>query len=186
MAARPRTCWSRRAASTAQGKIHVSAMPTCTTPTGIAARRRTSSSPRPRFEGSAGDPAAIAAEMDKITEVARGHAADQEPHRRLDLQEPARPQGLATDRRGRLPRADRRRRAGVGTALQLPDQSRHRDRGRHRDSGRNRAQAREGQFRRRRSNGRSSGSAYRSVRPSRVFVTPRNFAAHSRLCRIHL
>ena len=31
--------------------------------------------------------------------VARGDAADQEPHRRLDLQEPARPQGLAIDRR---------------------------------------------------------------------------------------
>ena len=27
--------------------------------------------------------------MDKITAVARGDAADQEPHRRLDLQEPA-------------------------------------------------------------------------------------------------
>ena len=37
--------------------------------------------------------------------VARGDPADQEPHRRLDLQEPARPQGLAADRRRRLPRA---------------------------------------------------------------------------------
>ena len=83
--------------------------------------------------------AAIAAEMDKITEVARGDAADQEPHRRLDLQESARQQGLAIDRRRRLPRADRRRRAGVGTALQFPDQPRRRHRGRYRDARRNRA-----------------------------------------------
>ncbi len=57
------------------------------------------------FQGAPGEPAAIAAEMDKITEVARGDAADQEPHRRLDLQESAGPQGLAADRRRRLPRA---------------------------------------------------------------------------------
>ena len=37
--------------------------------------------------------------------IARGDAADQEPHRRLDLQESARPQGLAVDRCRRLPRA---------------------------------------------------------------------------------
>ena len=57
------------------------------------------------FAGEPGDPAAIAAEMDKITEVARGDAADQKPHRRLDVQESARPQSLAADRRRRLPRA---------------------------------------------------------------------------------
>ena len=39
--------------------------------------------------------------------IARGDAADQEPHRRLDLQEPAGTQGLAADRRRRLPRLDR-------------------------------------------------------------------------------
>ena len=57
------------------------------------------------FAGERGDPAAIAAEMDKITEFARGDAADQKPHRRLDLQEPAGPQSLAAHRRRRLPRA---------------------------------------------------------------------------------
>ena len=101
------------------------------------------------FQGAPGDPAAIAAEMDKITEVARGDAADQEPHRRLDLQESARPQGLAAHRRRRLPRADGRRRAGLRDALQLPDQSRQGERRRHRDAGRDRAAAREGEFRRR-------------------------------------
>ena len=55
---------------------------------------------------------------------ARGDAADQEPHRRLNLQESARQQGLAIDRRRRLPRLAQRRRAGVGIALQFPDQSR--------------------------------------------------------------
>ena len=112
------------------------------------------------FQGTPGDPAAIAAEMDKITGVARGDAADQEPHRRLDLQESARPQGLAAHRRRRLPRAHRRRRAGLGDALQFPDQSRQRHRRRHRDAGRDRAPAREGEFRRRRSSGRSSGSGW--------------------------
>ena len=101
------------------------------------------------FEGTPGDPTVIAAEMDKITEVARGDAADQEPHRRLDLQESAGPQGLAIDRRRRLPRAQDRRRAGVGNALQFPDQSRRRDRGRHRDAGRDGAHACEREFRRR-------------------------------------
>ena len=91
------------------------------------------------FQGRPGDPAEIGAEMDKYRRKAQGHPADQEPHRRLDLQEPARAKGLATDRRRRLPRADRRRRAGVGAALQLPDQSRHRHRGRYRDARRNRA-----------------------------------------------
>ena len=45
-------------------------------------------------------------------EQARGEPAAQS-HRRLDLQESARPEGLETDRRGRLPRAQRRRRAGL-------------------------------------------------------------------------
>ena len=68
--------------------------------------------------------AAIAAEMDKITEAREATPADQEPHRRLDLQESAGPQGLAADRRRRLPRPRGRRRAGLGDALQFPDQSR--------------------------------------------------------------
>ncbi len=49
------------------------------------------------FAGERGDPAAIAAEMDKITEFARGDAAGEKPHRRLYFQESARPQSLAID-----------------------------------------------------------------------------------------
>ena len=79
---------------------------------------------------------------------ARGDAADQEPHRRLNLQEPARPQGLAIDRRRRLPRPAQRRRAGVRIALQFPDQSRQRVGRADRSARRNRARARESEFRR--------------------------------------
>ena len=85
------------------------------------------------FEGAPGDPAAIAAEMDKITRSARDDAAGEEPHRRLDVQESARAQGLATDRCRGLPRPRGRRRAGVGIALQLPDQPRQCDRGGYRE-----------------------------------------------------
>ena len=61
-------------------------------------------------------------------EPPRNRAADPRKDRRLDLQESARPQCLEADRRRRLPRLARRRRAGVGNALQFPDQHRHRDR----------------------------------------------------------
>ena len=101
------------------------------------------------FAGSRGDPAAIAAEMDKITEFARSDAAGEKPHRRLDLQKSAGRQGLAAHRCRRLPRLARRRRPGVGDALQFPDQPRQRHRRRHRDAGRNRAPPRQRQFRRR-------------------------------------
>ena len=50
------------------------------------------------FQGRPGDPADIAAAMDKITDEPRSDPADQEPHRRLDLQESARQQVLAADR----------------------------------------------------------------------------------------
>ena len=66
---------------------------------------------------------------------ARDDAAGEEPHRRLHVQESARAQGLAADRCRGLPRARGRRRAGVGIALQLPDQPRQCDGGRHRESG---------------------------------------------------
>ena len=101
------------------------------------------------FAGERGDPAAIAAEMDKITEFARGDPADQEPHRRFDVQKSTRPQSLAAHRRRRLSRLAQRRRPGLGTALQFPDQSRRRQCRRHRGPRRNRAAACEGQFRRR-------------------------------------
>ena len=55
---------------------------------------------------------------------ARGIAAAAQPHRRLDLQESAGPQGLGAGRCGGLPRAQDRRRASVGEALQFPAQSR--------------------------------------------------------------
>ena len=100
------------------------------------------------FAGGPGDPVAIAKEMDKITRVTRGNTADQEPHRRLDVQESAGPKGLAADRCSRLPRPAPRRRPGFGNALQFLDQSRRRHRRRHRGAGRNRAAAGEGQIRR--------------------------------------
>ena len=71
---------------------------------------------RDRF-GAGGDPAA-------------------QPHRRLDLRQPAQPQGVGADRPRRLPRPADRRRAGLREALQLPDQSRRGHRRRHRSAGR--------------------------------------------------
>ena len=63
---------------------------------------------------------------------ARGGAAAAGRDRRQHLQEPARPPGLAADRRRRLPRPAARCGHGLGEALQLPDQHRrrHRCRGR--------------------------------------------------------
>ena len=52
----------------------------------------------------------------------RDRAADPREDRRLDIQEPAGHLGLEGNRRGRLPRADDRRRADVADALQLHDQ----------------------------------------------------------------
>ena len=79
---------------------------------------------RSAVPGQPGDPDAIGAEMDRIAARARGIAAAAQPHRGLDLQEPGGPQGLAADRRGRLPRPRDRRRASLGKALQLPAQPR--------------------------------------------------------------
>ncbi len=75
------------------------------------------------FQGRAGDPEAIAAEM---AEIKKKREASQPSHQdlRLDLQEPAGAEGLATDRCRRLPRAYRWRRAGLRPALQFPAQSR--------------------------------------------------------------
>jgi UDP-N-acetylmuramate dehydrogenase len=78
------------------------------------------------FAGSAGD----------------GAPTGQEPHRRLDLQEPAGPQGVAAHRCRRLPRLDAWRRPGIADALQFPDQPRRRQRRRHRNARRNGAHAR--------------------------------------------
>ena len=69
----------------------------------------------PRADGRGADPS-------------RDRAADPRKDRRLDLQESARQQRLETDRCRRLPGLARRRRAGVGNALQFPDQHRQRHR----------------------------------------------------------
>ena len=91
-----------------QGRVRVfSAMPTCITPIAIAARRTTSSSREALFAGRAGRSRSHCRRDGQDHRVARGDAADQEPHRRFDLQESARQQGVATDRRRRLPRASR-------------------------------------------------------------------------------
>ena len=58
--------------------------------------------------GPPDDPAAIAARMAEIGEIARGLPAGPQPHRRLDLREPAGRQGVGADRPRRLPRADAR------------------------------------------------------------------------------
>ena len=73
---------------------------------------------------------------------ARGGAAAAGRHRRQHLQEPAGPQGLAADRRRRLPRPAPGCGHGLGEALQLPDQHRRRQRRRGRAPGRAGAPAR--------------------------------------------
>ena len=94
------------------------------------------------FQGAPGDPAAIAAEMDKITEAREatqpvksrtGGSTFKNPpgHKAWQLIDAAGCRGLAG-----------RRRAGVGDALQFPDQPRRRHRRRHRDAGRDGAPAR--------------------------------------------
>ena len=115
------------------------------------------------FEGAPGDPAAIAAEMDEITSKRETTQPVKSRTGGSTFKNPAGAQGLAADRRRRLPRADRRRRAGVGAALQLPDQSRQRDGGGHRGTGRGGAPPREGQFRR---HARMGDQAHRRVRRS--------------------
>ena len=101
------------------------------------------------FQGAPGDPAAIAAEMEKITESREatqpiksrtGGSTFKNPpgHKAWQLIDAAGCRGLQT-----------RGRAGLGDALQFPDQSRQRHRRRYRDAGRDGAPAREGEFRRR-------------------------------------
>jgi hypothetical protein len=67
---------------------------------------------------------------------ARGVAAVAEQDRRLDLQEPARRQGLAAGRCGGLPRARAGRCTGQRKACQLPDKHRQCHEHRHRGAGR--------------------------------------------------
>ena len=101
------------------------------------------------YQGRPGDPQTILAEMDRITAAREASQPIKEKTGGSTFKNPRRSQGLAVDRRRRLSRTDRRRRAGERDALQLPHQSRPRHRGRHRDAGRNRAAPREGDERRR-------------------------------------
>ena len=86
---------------------------------------------RGRRRGSRNDPRGD----ERRAGAPRTGAAGEEPHRRLDLQEPrparhAQPaQRLAPHRRRRLPRPQNRRRAGLRDALQFPHQHRGRDAG---------------------------------------------------------
>ena len=57
------------------------------------------------FRGITGDPLIIGQEMDRIAAAREESQPLQEPHRRLDLQEPAGPQGLGAGRCGGLPRS---------------------------------------------------------------------------------
>src|SRR5260221_10942925 len=77
----------------------------------------------------------------------RSKPAGPRPHRRLDLRQPARPQGVGTDRPCRLPRPHPRRRAGLRETRQFPHQYRRRDGGGSGGSRRGGAAARLREFR---------------------------------------
>ncbi len=79
-----------------------------------------------RFRGRIADPDEHPRADERGAAAPRDGAADPREDRRLHLQESARPQRVEADRRGRHARLPRRRRAGVGNALQLPDQHRQR------------------------------------------------------------
>ena len=74
------------------------------------------------FEGAPGDPAAIAAEMDKITQARETTQPVKSRTGGSTFKNPPGSQSLAVDRCRGLPRARGRRRASLGIALQLPDQ----------------------------------------------------------------
>ena len=81
-----------------------------------------------RFRGTIADARGDSRTDERGANPSRDGAADPRKDRRLDLQESARQQRLETDRRCRLPRFAGRWRAGVGNALQFPDQYRQRHR----------------------------------------------------------
>ena len=100
-----------------------------------------------RLRAAPGDQLAITRRINEI-DTTRARLPAAQPHRRLDLRQSARPQGVGADRRGRLPWAEDRRRAGLGEAHQFPDQSRRCHRFRYREAGRGSAPARVRQDRR--------------------------------------
>ena len=139
------------------------------------------------FEGRSGDRAVIAAEMDKITELREATQPIKSRTGGSTFKNPPGHKAWQLIDKAGLPRFDRRRRAGLGTALQLSDQSGHGDCGRHRKSRRNRAKASQRKFRRRARLGdqadrRTAASRLLSSFLSRLEI----FAAHRRPCRIHL
>ena len=71
------------------------------------------------FRGTPGDPASDRRGDGRHRSRSRGIAAAAQPHRRLDLQKPAGPQGLGAGRRGGMPRTDDGRRPSLGKALQF-------------------------------------------------------------------
>ena len=160
MAASSRTCCASAIALDAAGNTHV-------LPAGGARpllspqRRRRGLDLRrtPCSPASAGDAAAIGRRMAEIQAAREASPADPRPHRRLDLRQPARPQGLGADRPRRLPRPDARRRDGLGEARQFPDQHRQRHRRRSRGTRRGGARAACARPAASRSNGRSAASA---------------------------
>ncbi|MGY4572302.1 UDP-N-acetylmuramate dehydrogenase [Bradyrhizobium sp. USDA 3256] len=87
-----------------------------------------------RFRGTITDAEVIRARMNEVQSHRETAQPDPRKDRRLDLQESTWQQRLEADRRRRLPRPQGRRRAGVGDALQFPDQHRQRHRARHRDA----------------------------------------------------
>ena len=108
-------------------------------------------------QGGAGRPARDRAAHQRDRRRARRLPAAQ-PHRRLDLRQSARPQGVGADRRRRLPWTESGRRPGLGEAHQFPDQHRRCHRFRHREAGRGSAPARVRQESACGSNGRSAAS----------------------------
>ena len=100
-----------------------------------------------RFRGAIAAPEAIRARMNEV----QAHRETAQPIREKTggstFQNPPGPQRLEADRCRGLPRPSRRRRAGVGNALQFPDQYRRCDRPRYRKPGRNRARTGEGKLR---------------------------------------
>ena len=76
------------------------------------------------FEGRKDDPAAIRARMEELSANREASQPIKSRTGGSDLQESARPQGLAAGGSGRLPRLDDRRGAGQREAHQLPDQHR--------------------------------------------------------------
>src|SRR6185437_8394743 len=76
----------------------------------------------------------------------RGLPARQDQDRRFHLQEPGRPQGVAVDRRSRMPRIEARRCAGLRETLQFSHQHRRGQGRRHRGAGRRGSHPRQGEI----------------------------------------